>query len=79
MLREEDPARRADMLRDSLNAAGVSYANLGRRSKSYLANQLNISEAEAELLFNEKNRGLSLDQIKKKSAEAERNNLHKLM
>lgn len=75
MLREEDPARRADMLRDSLNAAGVSYANLDRRSKSYLANQLNISEAEAELLFNEKNRGLSLDQIKKKSAEAEKKQL----
>lgn len=75
MLREEDPARRADMLRDSLDAAGVSYANLDRRSKSYLANQLSISEAEAELLFNEKNRGLSLDQIKKKSAEAEKKQL----
>lgn len=75
MLREEDPARRADMLRDSLNSAGISYTNLDRRSKSYLANQLKISEAEAELLFNEKNRGLSLDQIKKKSGEAEKKQL----
>lgn len=75
MLREEDPARRADMLRDSLNAAGVSYADLDRRSKTYLASQLNISEAEAQLLFNQENRGLSLDDIKKKSEEAEKKQL----
>ena len=75
MLREEDPARRADMLRDSLRAAGVSYTDLDRRSKSYLASQLQISEAEAELLFNQKNQGLSLDEIKKKSGEAEKKQL----
>lgn len=75
MLREEDPARRAEMLRDSLNAAGVSYENLDRRSKSYLASQIGISEAEAQLLFNQENRGLSLDDIKKKSEEAEKKQL----
>lgn len=78
MLREEDPARRAEMLRDSLNAAGVSYENLDRRSKSYLASQIGISEAEAQLLFNQENRGLSLDEIKKKSEEAEKNQLNQV-
>ena len=75
MLREEDPAKRADMLRSSLNAAGISYTDLDRRSKSYLASQLKISEAEAELLFNRNNQGLSLDQIKKKAGEAEKKQL----
>ncbi len=75
MLEEENPARRADMLREALNRAGVSYTDLDRRSKSYLATQIGMSEADAELLFNAKNRGLSLDEIKKRSESAEKNQL----
>lgn len=75
MMKAENPAERAEMLRRSLDQAGVSYANLDRRSKSYLATQIGISEQDAELLFNQNNRGLSLDQIKKKSAEAEKKQL----
>lgn len=75
LLKAENPAERAELLRKSFDQAGISVTDLDRRSKTYLASQLKLNESELELLFNSKNRGMSLDEIRKKSGEAEKKQL----
>lgn len=75
LLKMENPAERMDYLRQSLERTGRSFESLDRRSQAYLATQVGLSQEEAALAFAQENRGLSLDQIKKKSAEAEKKQL----
>lgn len=53
----------------------VEHLKLDRRSQAYLATQAGLTQEEAALAFAQNNRGVSLDQIKKKSAEAEKKQL----
>jgi hypothetical protein len=75
LLKMENPGERMEYLRQSLERTGRSFESLDRRSQNYLATQVGLSQEEAALLFAQENRGLSLDQIKKKSAEAEKKQL----
>jgi len=75
IMKADNPAERAEQLRKAFEASGRSIETLDRRSKSYLASQIGLSEADAELLFAEKNRGRSLDDVRKKAEEAERKQL----
>lgn len=75
IMKAENPAERAEMLRKAFEASGRSIETLDRRSKSYLASQIGLSEADAELLFAEKNRGRNLEDVRKKAEEAERKQL----
>lgn len=75
LLKMENPAERFDYLRQRLEATGRSFEALDRRSQQYFATQMNITQEEAALIFAQENRGMSLDQIKKKSGEAEKKQL----
>jgi len=75
MLKAESPAERLEYLRKQMERTGQSFERLDRRSQQYLASTINLTQEEAALVFAQQNRGLSLDQIKKKSAEAEKKQL----
>jgi hypothetical protein len=75
IMRAENPAERLDLLRQGLERTGKSFESLSRREQQYLATTVNMSQEEAALAFAQENRGLSLDQIKKKSGEAEKKQL----
>lgn len=70
LMRAENPAERLDMLRQGLERTGKSFDQLTRREQTYLAQQVGISQEEAVLAF--RKGGASLDEIQKKSAEAEK-------
>ena len=70
LMRAENPAERLDMLRQGLERTGKSFDQLTRREQTYLAQQVNLSPEEAILAF--RKGGASLDEIQKKSAEAEK-------
>lgn len=75
LMKAESPAQRLEELRKGLERTGRSFESLDRRSQQYLATTVGMSQEEAALAFAQANRGMSLDQIKKKSAEAEKKQL----
>jgi len=75
IMRAENPAERLDILRQGFERTGKSFESLSRRDQQYAASVMGMSQEEAALAFAQQNRGLSLDQIKKKSGEAEKKQL----
>ena len=71
LMEAQSPAEKLDILRKSMLAAGKSTENMSWQDKKLLAQTVGLDEATSNLAFSEKNRGVSLDQIKKKSGEAE--------
>lgn len=71
LMQEQDPAKRMDMLRKSMQAAGKTSENMSRQELKLLAQTTGLDEATAKLAFSAKNQGTSYDQIQKKAAEAE--------
>lgn len=71
MMNEQDPAKRLDELRKSMNAAGKSSDNMSRQELKLLASTSGLSEEAAKLAFSTKNQGLSYDEIQKKANKAE--------
>ncbi len=71
----QNPADQLDMLRKSLKATGQSTETMTRQQLKLLAQTSGLDEATAKLAFSSKNEGVSLDDIKKKSAEAEKKTL----
>jgi hypothetical protein len=71
LMQEQDPAKRMDMLRKSMQAAGKTTENMSRQELKLLAQTSGLDEATAKLAFSAKNQGISYDQIQKKAAEAE--------
>lgn len=70
LMRAENPAERLDILRQGLERTGKSFDQLTRREQTYLAQQVNLSQEDAVLAF--RKGGASLDEIQKKSGEAEK-------
>jgi len=73
LMRAENPAERLDILRQGLERTGKSFDQLSRREQAYLAQQVNLAPEEAALAF--RKGGASLDEIQKKSAEAQKKQL----
>lgn len=71
LMQEQDPAKRMDMLRKSMAAAGKTTENMSRQELKLLAQTSGLDEATAKLAFSAKNQGVSYDQVAKKAAEAE--------
>lgn len=71
LMQEQDPAKRMDMLRKSMQAAGKTTENMSRQELKLLAQTSGLDEATAKLAFSAKNQGISYDQIQKKASEAE--------
>ncbi len=71
MMKEQDPAKRLDMLRKSFAATGKSIENMSRQERALLAETSGLDENTVALALSTKNMGLSYDQIQK---EAEKSN-----
>lgn len=71
LMNEQDPAKRLDELRKSMQAAGKSTENMTRQELKLLAQTSGLSEEAAKLAFSQKNQGLSYDQIQKQANKAE--------
>lgn len=72
LMQAQSPAEKMDILRKALSAAGKTTENMSYQEKKLLAQTVGLDEATTSLAFSAKNQGLSLDEIKKKSGEAEK-------
>jgi hypothetical protein len=78
MMEAQDPAQQIDMLRKSFAAAGKDASTFNRQQLSLLATATGLDEATARQAFSMKNQGVSLDQINKKSDEAEKRQIDQI-
>lgn len=75
MMEAQNPADQFDMLRKAMFAAGKTSETMTRQELKLLAQRSGMDEATAKLAFSMKNQGMGLDQIKKKSGDAEKKTL----
>jgi hypothetical protein len=75
LMEAQSPAEQVDMLKQAMTAAGKSADNMSRQELKLLAQTSGLDEATAKMVFSSKNQGVSLDEVKKKSAEAEKKTL----
>jgi len=66
---------RLEYIRKQYEKTGRTFEQLDRQSQQYMATTIGMTQEEAQLAFAQNNRGVGLDQIKKKSAEAEKKQL----
>lgn len=71
----QNPAEQIDMLRKSMQLAGVSTEKMTRQQLKLLAQTTGLSEETAKLAFSQANQGVSYDKIKKQSEAAEKKTL----
>lgn len=71
MMNEADPAKRVDMLRTSMAAAGKTAENMTRQELHLLASTAGLSDEAAKLAFSTKNQGLSYSEVEKQASKAE--------
>lgn len=75
MMKAQSPAEQLELLRKSFKAAGVDASNFDRASLKLAATTTGLSEDVVQSALSLKNQGMSLDQIKKKSGDAEKKTL----
>lgn len=75
LMEAQDPATQIEMLRKQFAAAGVDASQFNRQQKKLLASTTGLDEKTAQMAFSMKNQGASLDDIKKKSEQAEKKQL----
>lgn len=74
MMKKTGPER-LQAIRESFEKTGRTFESLDRQTQQYMATTIGMTQEEAALAFAQNNRGVGLDQIKKKSAEAEKKQL----
>lgn len=72
MMEAQNPAEQLDMLRKSFRDAGVDASTFTRQQARLLAMTTGLDEATVRQTFSAQNYGVSLDDVKKKSALAEK-------
>ncbi len=72
MMEAQNPAEQLDMLRKSFREAGVDASQFTRQQAKLLAQSSGLDEATVRQAFSTKNYGVSLDDVKKKSENAEK-------
>ena len=70
MMREEDPAKRLDMLRESFAATGRSASSLSRIERDLMASSTGLDSNMVELALSAENMGKSYDEILASAKEA---------
>lgn len=75
MMKEQDPAKRLDMLRQAFAATGKSIESMSRQERAMLASSAGLDENMVSLALSSKNMGKSYDQIQK---EADKSNKKQL-
>jgi hypothetical protein len=75
MMKAQSPAEQMDMLRKSFAKAGVDASNFNRAQLKLVSSTTGLDEATVQSALSMKNQGLSMEQIQKKSAQAEKKTL----
>jgi len=75
MMKAQSPAEQLDMLRKSFAKAGVDASQFNRAQLKLVASTTGLDEATVQSALSMKNQGLSMEQIQKKSAMAEKKTL----
>jgi len=75
MMKEQDPAKRLDMLRQAFAATGKSIESMSRQEKAMLAQSAGLDENMVSLALSNKNMGKSYEDIQK---EADKSNKKQL-
>ena len=70
MMKEQDPAKRLDMLRKSFAATGKSIENMSRQERALLAETSGLDENTVALALSTKNMGLSYEQVQKQAEDS---------
>jgi len=72
MMEAQNPAEQIDMLKKSFAAAGVDASDFTRQQAKLLATTTGLDEATVRQAFSMKNQGVRMDDLKKKSEQAEK-------
>lgn len=75
LMEKQDPASQLDELRKAFLKTGKSADTMSRQELKLLAQTTGLDEATAKMAFSSKNQGVSMDEIRKKSGEAEKKTL----
>ncbi len=75
MMEAQSPAEQIEMLRKQFKLAGVDSSTFNRQQLKLISSTTGLDEATAKQVFSQKNQGVSLDAIKKKSEGAEKKTL----
>jgi hypothetical protein len=75
MMREQDPAAQIENLRKAFHATGRSVESMNRAELKLLSSLTTQDEKTTAMVFSQKNRALSYDQIKRQGAAAEKQQL----
>jgi len=72
LVNAEDPSETIEHLRKEFAKAGIDGEKLSRSQRSLIKSMTNLDDTEQKLLFSSKNRGVSLDKIRKEGDKAEK-------
>lgn len=72
LMKAQSPAEQLELLRKSFRSAGVDASKFDRASLKLAATTTGLSEDIVQSALSMKNQGMNLDEIKKKSGEAEK-------
>lgn len=75
LMAAQNPAEQIDMLRKQFRIAGVDASGFNRQQLRLLATTTGLDEAIAQQVFSQKNFGVSLDDVRKQSEGAEKQQL----
>ena len=75
MMKAQSPAEQLDMLRKSFAKAGVDASTFNRAQLKLVASTTGLDEATVQSALSLKNQGMSMEQIQKKSGQAEKKTL----
>lgn len=75
MMKEQDPAKRTEMMRKAFFAAGRSVENMTRQERALLATQTGLSDDALALTFSLKNQSMSYADVQKKGDAAHKKQL----
>lgn len=75
LIQSQNPAERMEQLRKAFFRAGRSVETMTNQERRYLAQQTGLDDATVGLAFSLKNQALSYDQVTKKGAAAQKNQL----
>jgi hypothetical protein len=72
MVNAENPAERIEQLRKEFARAGIDGEKMTMAQRSLVKSLTNLDDAEQKLIFSSKNRGVSLDKLRKEGDKAEK-------
>lgn len=75
LMKEQDPARKVEILRKAFFAAGRTVENMTYQERRLLAAQSGVTEENLNLVFSLKNQNLSYAEVQKRGAAAQKSQL----